>query len=262
MRAPIVVHRRVDFPIGAGWFSRWKYDHPAVRRIVCVSHAVERVVAKTIRDPSRLEMIHDGVDPARFACARPDGRLRKALGVPEGVPLIGNVASLADHKDYFTFVDTAANLLGSGVEARFVAIGDGELRRKIAAHIRARKLEGRVLLAGFRTDLPVILPELDVLLFTSKTEGLGSSILDAFLCRVPVVATSAGGIPEIVADGGTGLLCPVGDARALAGAVALVLRDPDLRARLVAGGARRAAEASVERMAERTLGIYSELTAR
>jgi glycosyltransferase involved in cell wall biosynthesis len=261
LAAPIVVHRRVDFPIGRGRFSRWKYDHPRVHRIVCVSRAIAEIVRPDVRGPSRLRVVHDGIDPARFAGARPDGRLRRDLGFPAGVPLVGNVAALAGHKDYFTFVDTAARLLADGVDARFVAIGDGALREAIAAHIRRLGLEGRVVLAGFRSDVPTILPELDVFLFTSKEEGLGSSILDAYACRVPVVATAAGGVPEILADGETGLLAPVRDAAALAERVRRVLAEPALRRRLVEGGARHLAEFGVDRMAERTLAIYREVAA-
>lgn len=261
MRAPIVVHRRVDFRIGAGRFSRWKYDHHRVLRIACVSHAIAEVVRPHVRDPERLTVIHDGVDASRFAAVRPDGRLRRALGVPVGVPLVGNVAALAGHKDYFTFVDAAARLLAGGTDARFVAMGDGPLRDEIGAHARRSGVEGKVFLAGFRTDIPAVLPELDVFLFTSREEGLGSSILDAYACRVPVVATRAGGVPELVVDGDTGILAPVGDAGALAAAVSRVLREPALRARLVAGGARRVADFGVEEMAERTLAMYREVVA-
>jgi len=261
LEAPVVVHRRVDFRIGRGAFSRWKYDHPAVRRIVCVSRAIAEIVRPDLRDPSRLRVVHDGIDPARFAGTRADGRLRREHGIPAGVPLVGNVAALAGHKDHFTFVDTAARLVADGLDARFFAIGEGPLRREIAAHVRRKGLDARVVLTGFRPDLAAILPELDVFLFTSKEEGLGSSILDAYACRVPVVATAAGGVPEIVSDGETGLLAPVRDPAALAAGVRRVLSDPALRERLVEGGARRVAELGVDRMAERTLAIYREVAA-
>jgi glycosyltransferase involved in cell wall biosynthesis len=171
------------------------------------------------------------------------------------------VAALVAHKDFFTFVETAERLVAAGVAVRFVAIGDGPLRGEIAAAVRARGLERVVSLAGFRSDVPAILPELDALLFTSREEGLGSSILDAYVCGVPVIATAAGGVPEIVEDGVSGLLSPVRDPAALASNVARVLADPALRARLVAGGARRAEQHSVDAMAAATLALYREIAA-
>jgi glycosyltransferase involved in cell wall biosynthesis len=261
LRVPIVVHRRVAFPIGRGPFTRWKYDHPSVRRIVCVSRAAADVLRPALADPARLRVVHSATDAARLAEARPDGRLRRDHRLPPGVPLVGYVAALTLEKDHLTFVDTAARVLASGVDARFIAIGDGRLRDEIARRVRQQGLEGRVVLAGFRADIAAILPELDLLLFTSRQEGLGSSLLEAFACRVPVVATAAGGIPEIVVDGETGLLAPVGDAAALAERVRRVLGDPALRATLVEGGVRRLEDFGVDRMAERTLAVYREVLA-
>ena len=261
MRAPVVVHRRVVFPMRRGIFSRWKYDHPAVRRIVCVSHATAEVLRPDLRDPSRLRVVHSAVDPARFAGVRPDGRLRRALGMAPGPPLVGNVAALGEDKDPETFVETAARVLESGLDSRFVIVGEGPLRDRISARIREKGLEGRVALAGFRADVPEILPELDLFLFTSREEGLGSSLLEAFACRVPVVATAVGGVPEMVANGETGLLAPAGDPGALADGVRRVLRDAALRARLVDGATLRLAEFGADAMAERTLAVYREVLA-
>jgi glycosyltransferase involved in cell wall biosynthesis len=257
--APIVVHRRVDFPLRGGRFTRWKYDHPAVRRVVCVSEAIAAVLRPAIADPARLVVVHDAVDLARFPPGAADGRLRRELGFPAGVPLVLNVAALAAHKDHLTFVDAAARLLASGVEARFAIVGEGEERRRIEARVAARGLGGKVRLTGFRSDVPALLAEADLLLFTSREEGLGSTVLDAFASRLPVVATRAGGIPELVRDGDTGLLAPVGDAEALAAAAARMLRDGALRARVVEAGRRVAEDHAVGRHAARMLEVYREV---
>lgn len=255
LRAPVVVHRRVDFPVGGGPVSRWKYEHRAVRRVVCVSAAIAEIVGRALRDPSRIEVVHDGIDPARFA-GPADGRLRRALGAPPSAPLVGTVAALVGHKDPLTFVDAAARLLAAGTDARFVLVGDGPLRPAVEAAAQARGLAGRLVVTGFRDDVPALLPELDVFLFTSAQEGLGSSILDAWACRVPVVATAAGGIPELVTDGETGLLAPIRDGAALAGQVRRVLADAALRARLVEGASRRLGAFGTGPMARRILEIY------
>lgn len=261
LSAPVVVHRRVDFPVGRGPFSRWKYEHAAVRRFVCVSRAVAEMMRRDIGDCTRLRVVHDGIDAGRFAASLTDGRLRREYGIPVSVPIVGNVAALVDHKDCFTFIETAARLVSSGIDARFFVIGTGPLHGDLVANVRQKGLDGHVFLTGFRDDIPAVLPELDLFLFTSKQEGLGSSILDAYACRVPVVATAAGGVPELVSDEETGLLAPVRDAAALADRVRRALGDPRLCARLVEGGARRVAEFSVDRMAERTLAIYREVDA-
>ncbi|MGC4000195.1 MAG: glycosyltransferase family 4 protein [Anaeromyxobacter sp.] len=262
LRAPVIVHRRVDFPIKRDRFTRWKYDHRAVRRIVCVSGAIAEVLRPAVREPDRrLRVVHSGVDLARFQGVAADGRLHRELGLAPEVPVVGNVAALAAHKGHPTFVAVAAALLDRGLDVRFALVGEGEERGAIEADLRARGLAGKVALTGFRADVPPLLAELAVLLFPSVTEGLGTTLLDAFAAGVPVVSTRAGGIPEVVVDGETGLLAAVSDVPALAAAVERLLRDPALRARLVEGGRRRLQEFTVRRTAERVREVYAEALA-
>lgn len=262
LRAPVVVHRRVDFPVGRSWFSRWKYAHPSIRRVVCVSRVVADMVRVAVRDPGRLVVVHDGVElgrfPSRRGCSVAD-RVRAELEVPRHVPLVGNVAALVDHKDHATFLAAAGRITATGSDAHFVLVGAGPLRAELVARARALGIGDRVHFTGFRRDVPDVLTALDVLLFTSKTEGLGSSILEAWAGGVPVVATAAGGVPELVVDGETGLLAPVGCARTLAAQVACLLADPSLRQRLVAGGKERLRDFDAAAVAERILAIYREV---
>jgi glycosyltransferase involved in cell wall biosynthesis len=120
-------------------------------------------------------------------------------------------------------------------------------------------LDGIVHLIGFRNNVPQLLPDLDVFLFTSKTEGLGSSILDAMASGIPVVTTNAGGISEIVVHEKNALVANVGDATQLAHHVLHVLHNPELRHLLVAGALRTAQNFSVRQMARQTASHYREL---
>jgi glycosyltransferase involved in cell wall biosynthesis len=130
----------------------------------------------------------------------------------------------------------------------------------VEARVRALGLAERFSFLGFRADVPELLPELDVFVLTSRQEGLGTSILDAQASGVPVVATAAGGIPEAVLDGETGLLAPPGEAAALADRILRVLDDAALRERLVSAAARRVREEfGTDALAERTLAIYREV---
>jgi glycosyltransferase involved in cell wall biosynthesis len=114
-----------------------------------------------------------------------------------------------------------------------------------------------VVLAGFRPDVLSLHKAFDVFVLSSVTEGLGTSLLDAMACGKPIVATSAGGIPEVVEDGVTGLLVPPRDHHALAQAIVRLLKDAGMRERLGAAGRARACEHySAERMVQETLRVY------
>jgi len=260
LAAPVVVHRRVLFPIGGGLFTGWKWRSRAVRRVLCVSQAVAQVVAPQLRVPELARVVPDGVEPRPAGAT--DGRLRRALGVPTGVPLVGNVAALTPDKDPATFVAAAARLGAWLPEAHFVLVGEGPLRPALERAIATTGLRGRLHLAGFRDDVAFILPELSLLLFTSASEGFGSTLLDAQLARVPVVATRVGGIPEVVVDGVTGLLADPRDAEGLATAARRLLADGALRARLLDAGERSASGFTADRMVRDTLSVYREVEGR
>ena len=263
-RCPIVVARKVVFPIGRGPLTRWKYDHPSVRRIVCSSGAIAEVLRGAVRDPEgRLRVVHDAVDPDRFAPDRGSGRLRRELGVPDGFALVGTVAAVAAEKDPLTFVEVAARLLGQDRAIRFAWVGEGPLRAEAEARCRALGVADRVVFTGFRDDVADLLPGLDLFLFTSRSEGLGTSLLDAQACGVPVVATAAGGIPEAVLDGRTGLLARPGEVEALCARVTRILDDRGLRTRLVQAASERVRrEFGLDALARRTLDVYREAIAR
>jgi glycosyltransferase involved in cell wall biosynthesis len=180
--------------------------------------------------------------------------------VPEGAPVVGNVAALTGHKDHATLIEAAGLVLRARPETRFVIVGEGPLRRELEARVREGGLAGRVAFAGFRDDVDRLLPAFDVFCLSSQLEGLGTSVLDAMAFGRPVVATAAGGIPEAVEDGVTGRVVPVRDPVALARALLDVLRDPEARRAMGDAGRQRfLARFTADRMAEETLRVYAEL---
>jgi L-malate glycosyltransferase len=257
-RIPLVLSRKVDFKVNSNPLSHFKYNYSGIRKIICVSEEVRRVLAPSLRDPSRCVVVHDGIDLSRFSTGFGENTLKKEFGIPEDTLLVGNTSAIADHKDYFTFL-RAAVLLRQRIKAKFLIIGDGPLRDAVAKEVLNLGLEEDVILTGFRKDVPVILPMLDVFLMTSKTEGLGSSVLDAWACRVPVVATAAGGIPEMVKHNHTGLLAPVFDAEELARLVQQVTEDVILRSRLVNTAYEKVKSFTKEVMIASTLEVYRSL---
>src|SRR5204863_8679542 len=143
-----------------------------------------------------------------------------------------NVAALVPHKGQRYLIDAAHLVVRQIPDARFVILGEGELREHLEKQVKDHHLEKHVLLPGFRTDVLGCLKTFDLFVMSSVTEGLGTSLLDAMAASRPIVATTAGGIPEIVEDGVTGLLVPPRDHGALAAAIVRMLKDDAARRRL------------------------------
>ncbi len=255
---PLLLSRRVDFPIRSNRFTQWKYNHPAIKKILCVSHAIEQIVRASIKNPDRCLTIYDGINIHRFS--QPTNYLRQTYQVPEDTLIIGNTSALAAHKDYFTFINTAQVFQQYHIPARFFIMGEGPQREEIKNYITQKNLQDTITMTGFLNHLPEVLPELDIFLMTSVTEGLGSSVLDAFACRIPVVATRAGGIPEMVLHQQTGLLANTQDAPTLAQHLYTIAADISLKNNLTANAYERLlSHFTKEKMAAATLKVYQEV---
>jgi glycosyltransferase involved in cell wall biosynthesis len=258
-KVPMVVHRRVAFPVSNNIFSKLKYNHSSVSRIICISDKVKEITAPSIRNKNKLVTIYSGVDLARFKDKLPTGILHREYDIEAKVKIIGNIAALTSEKDFYTFIDTAEILLSKRNDLVFMIIGDGPLSQDLQAYINERSLQGKVILTGRHNDVPDILPELSVLLVTSLAEGLNTTILDAFACKVPVVATETGGIPEIVHHRETGLLAAIKNSGMLAEMTSLLLEDVVLRKRLVENAFQNLSRFSVEEMALQTARLYEDV---
>ncbi|MFT6947334.1 MAG: glycosyltransferase involved in cell wall biosynthesis [Vicingaceae bacterium] len=256
-KVPIVLSRRVDFPIKNNFFSHVKYNHKQIKKILCVSDTIRRITAKGIKDVSKLVTVYSGINLEKFKSD--SGKFKAELGLGKNDFLIGNTSALADHKDYFSFIDVAEKVISKHGNCYFVIIGDGPMKKEIHQYAQSKKLGNSLIFTGFRNDVPEILAELDLFLITSKTEGLGTSILDAFACNVPVVGTAGGGITELVENEKTGLLCEVKNVNQIAEAVERMIVDPELRVSCAKNALAKVQVFSKQETAKNTLKYYSEL---
>jgi glycosyltransferase involved in cell wall biosynthesis len=260
-RPLLVASRRVDFHLKQHAFSRWKYRKIDV--FICASRLIAGMLAGDRVPADRIVVVHEGVDVSRIRKV-PVVDAHKVCWLPHGAPVVGNIAALVPHKGQRHLIAAAARVVRDVPDARFVILGEGELRESLERQIRDLGLERHVTLAGFRDDAIGVLKSFDVFVLSSLTEGLGTSILDAMACRVPVVGTTAGGIPETVVDGVTGLLVPPRDEAAMAAAITSLLKDPARRAHFGDAGLQRVSESfGVERMVAETVRVYERfLSAR
>jgi glycosyltransferase involved in cell wall biosynthesis len=252
----LVAARRVDLHLKRHAFSRWKYRQIDV--FIAASRLIASMLEKDGIPADRVVTVHDGVNTGLVDKA-PLVDAHLTFGLPRGTPVVGNVAALVPHKGQRHLVAAAARVVRSVPDTRFLIIGEGELRDPLARQIKSLGLERHVHLTGFRSDVIGLQKSFDVFAMSSVTEGLGSAMLDAMACAVPIVATRAGGIPEAITDGASGLLVGTQDEGALAAAIVRLLKDPELRRRLGAAGRQRVAdEFSIEKMVQGTLRVYEE----
>lgn len=184
---------------------------------------------------------------------------RAALGLGTDDLAVGIVAALRPEKAHDLLLRACARLAPAHPGLRVVLIGSGAREAELRALADALGIAGRTVFAGFRDDVPALLPALDVTCLTSVQETYPISVLEAMAAARPVVMTDPEGVPEIVLDGRTGYVVPVGDEDALADRLARLLADPELRAGMGAAGRERAER---EFPLERTLRRYEQLFLR
>ena len=258
LKSPIVVHRKLDYAVGKNAFSRAKYCHSSIRAFICVSDKVKDVLAQTVKSKNLLHVVYDGIDIHRFQ--NKAKTLKSELNIGSDEVLIGNVAALSNQKDPFSFIQAAQILLKAGVKARFVWIGEGELYEEVQQQIRRLKLEEKVKFLGFRKDVESLLPDLDLLLFTSQNEGLGTSVLDAFTAGVPVVCTNAGGLQNFIRHQQNAFMAEVGKPKSLAGGVQWMLSDQSRREEIIHEALSDVQNFSYEKMGISSLEVYQEVS--
>ena len=233
-------------------------------RIVTVSELDRnKGLAAGIGSFEQYSVIHElnDLDPFLSAHEAPAAS-RARLGLPADAPVIGTVGRLSDQKDPTTFVHSAAAVAAEIPEARFVMVGHGPLRRDVERVVGELGLRDRFLLTGVRADIPAILRSFDVFLLTSLWEGMPLVIPQAMACRVPVVASTADGNRELIRDDHNGLLAPPSSPDQFARGVVRLLREKDLRDRLVHQGTRTAKDFTLAHTIPQLENVYLDCLQR
>ncbi len=243
--------RRAGVPvvsISHGWTgATWKVriyewlDKLALRsmdRVVCVSKAQAEKVRTAGVSESRIVTIQNSIGAEAFV--RPDAAVREEMcRWFDHAPrlLVGAAGRHSPEKGFAVFVDAAAKVAAMRDDVGFVLFGDGPLRGDLERQVGERGLTKRFHFAGFRSDVQRFLPNLDLAVMSSYTEGLPVILLETGAAGVPTVATAVGGIPEVIDDAVSGWLVPAGDVSALANAIAHAVSD-SAKLRIVGDAAR------------------------
>jgi glycosyltransferase involved in cell wall biosynthesis len=216
-------------------------------------------------DASKIVVIPNGVDLTRFERAESAESPFRALGVPEGAPVVVVVSRLNPLKGLEPFLEAAALVAADFPSARFVVVGDTNPNERpywsVLTNLTGKLgMTERVMFAGLRHDVPQLLSAATISVMPSLNEALSNVVLESMAAGAPVVATRVGGTPEAIEDGVNGMLVPPGEPRAMAAAIGALLANPE-RARRLGDAARQSINErySMERMVSATEQLYQAL---
>ncbi|MEM8984684.1 MAG: glycosyltransferase [Pseudomonadota bacterium] len=256
---PSVLTRRVDNPLSV-FGARWRLR--PYRRVIAISEAVRDVLTSAGVAAERIVVIRDALDVAPLVLSPERDWFVQTFGVPKGVPLIGVIAQFIPRKGHRYVFDAMPAVLERLPAARLLLFGRGPLEAELRALAHEYGLAEQVVFGGFRRDMARILPCLDLVVHPATAEGMGVALLEAAAAAVPVVAFAAGGVSEVVVDGETGLLVPVGDSAGLGAAIAALLTDRRRGEALGVAARRRIEQAfSVAEHAARHEALYAAVMA-
>jgi glycosyltransferase involved in cell wall biosynthesis len=256
---PAVATRRMDRPVRRGWRTRLVYGR-AVDRTVAISDAVARRLEAGGVPSDRIRVIRSAVDPERLRPGTPREVVRESLGAEPDEPCLLVAAALVQRKGVDVAIDALALLAREELAPPLWVAGAGPQQAALERRARRRGVAGQVRFLGRRDEVADLLGACDVFVLPSRHEGLGVAALEAMALGCPVVASRVGGLAEAVVHERTGLLVRPGDASALAEALARILGDAALRARLGAAGPALVAERhSAEALVDAYQALYLEV---
>jgi glycosyltransferase involved in cell wall biosynthesis len=252
-----VLSRRVDNP-ESRFVVKWKYR--LYDRVVTISRGIAEVLLSEGLPAEKLSCVRSAVNVEAFQGACDHTRFRQSFGLDEGALVMGVAAQLIPRKGHRYLLEAMPGLLADFPSLQLLVFGRGPLQGDLNEQIEKLQLQDHVNMAGFREDLPAILPCLDLLVHPALMEGLGIALLQAASSGLPIVAVNAGGMPEAVEDGVNGRLVTPGSSADLADALRQLLSDEELRLRMgKAGREKMRREFSLQGMVEGNMRVYREL---
>lgn len=234
---------------------------PWYDRVICVSEDLRDVALKAGVRSDHCVVIDNAIETADYERTLSPAAARRQLGLPVDVPLVGSVGRLSEEKGYHHLVDAVARLHDAGNPVHLAIAGDGDARPALERQIQEQRFPERFHLLGYQADPPLVYQALDVFALSSLREGLPNVLLEAMSSRLPVVATTVGGVPNLITHNETGLLVSPGNVSGLAAALESLIGNTQWKQQL-ADSAYQLVEArySFRRRMEKVAAVYNQLS--
>lgn len=261
---PFVLSKKTSFPIKPRKKSLYKYNYPKIKKILCVSEETRKVTSKSIIDQEKLITLYHGIDFDLQRSSRVNLNIRETLNIPSEKKIIGNIANHIRPKDLHTLIKTANQLINleNRSDFHFVQIGNFAKNRTGSLELAVKKygLEEHFSFLGFRENASELIPQFDISIMTSQSEGLPQFIYESFFHRVPVISTSVGGIPEIITHKFNGLLADAHDDKKLCENILFLANNEELIPKFAEISYQKLLKNfTSEIMAEKTLTEYKKI---
>ncbi len=253
-------HSDHNIRMGKRWHTRvdsWCARH--ADQVIAVSEATRRVLVDHEGvDDGRITVVHNGMEPLTAPSEIERRALRSDLHLSADLPVCLIMARLHEEKGHRVLFDAIPDVTAAVGPVQWLVVGDGPDRGAIESEVARRRLDG-VRILGQRADVAALISVSTVVVQPSLAESFGFAALEASSLGRPVVASDAGGLPEVVVDGVTGLVVPAGDARALAEALCRLLKEPEWAEELGRAGREWAGRFTADRMVAGYEQVYDRL---
>lgn len=259
---PFIFSKKTTFPIKDRKSTFYKYNHPNLKKILCVSKETKKIASKAIKDISKLEVIYHGTRIDNKSAETPFN-LRNKLNIDKKTIIIGHIGNHIKAKDLGTWLSTIDYLVHKKERKNlcFVQIGSfSKLTPGVKKRIDQLKLKKYSYLVGALPNASNFIPQFDILLVSSKSEGMPQVIYEAFYHKTPIVATKVGGIPEVIEHQKNGMLSPPGDFKSLGDNILELLSKPELNNIFIKKSFDLLfPEYTAEQMAAKTVDVYRQV---
>jgi len=259
---PFVFSKKTSFPIKQRKKTLYKYNYPKIKKVLCVSEETNKVASKGIADQNKLVTIYHGTNLKTKSTDTPF-LIREKFGVDTDKVVIGNIANHIRAKHLDTWVNIADTIINKQNEKDFLFIQIGTFTDRTEAlkeRVKELKLEDHMVFLGYTPNASNFLPQFDLSVITSQSEGVPQVIYESFYHKTPVISTDIGGIPEIIDHNINGLLAPMHDHEQLAKHIVHLSTKPLKQKSFTKQGYEKLiTNFTTHNMAQQTLEIYKEL---
>lgn len=259
---PFVFSKKTSFPIKQRKKTLYKYNYPKIKKILCVSEETLRISKEAISNHDKLVTVYHGTNLKTKSALTPF-QLREKYNIPSDTLIIGNIANHIRAKHLDTWVNIIDNIVNKESQKNMIFVQIGTFTDRTEAlkeRIKTLNLEAHSIFIGYIPNASNFIPQFDISLMTSQSEGIPQFIYESMYHKTPVITTNVGGIPEITEHEVNGLLAPMHDDKTLTKHLLLLSKNISLQNEFIKHGYNKLiSKYSTENMAKKTLAIYNSV---